>query len=141
MEGAIDVLNEYFKSIGGRPEPKGQKRKGRPSLAGRKSESETLASSTKRAKADKEEKKVAQWSPPPGSWEHDVHEIDTVEQTKNPKTGELESSHTSCGTIIKRHNILSNTSTKSVRKRCVAMTIEIVLLLMRCRCWHTMRVT
>ncbi|KAH8637069.1 hypothetical protein IG631_08904 [Alternaria alternata] len=90
MEGAIDVLNEYFKSIGGRPEPKGQKRKGRPSLAGRKSESETLASSTKRAKADKEEKKVAQWSPPPGSWEHDVHEIDTVEQTKNPKTGELE---------------------------------------------------
>ncbi|RYO39295.1 hypothetical protein AA0113_g5642 [Alternaria arborescens] len=90
MEGAIDVLNEYFKSIGGRPEPKGQKRKGRPSLAGRKSASETLASSTKRAKADKEEKKVAQWSPPPGSWEHDVHEIDTVEQTKNPKTGELE---------------------------------------------------
>ncbi|KAG9187179.1 hypothetical protein G6011_05050 [Alternaria panax] len=90
MEGAVDVLNEYFKKIGGRPEPKGQKRKGRPSAAGAKSESGTPVSSTKRAKADKEEKKVAQWSPPPGSWEHDVAYIDTVEQTKNPKTGELE---------------------------------------------------
>ncbi|KAI4620400.1 uncharacterized protein J4E84_010027 [Alternaria hordeiaustralica] len=90
MEGAIDVLNEYFKKIGGRPEPKGQKRKGRPSTAGIKSESGTPSSSTKRAKADKPEKKVAEWSPPPGSWEHDVDHIDTVEQTKDPKTGQLE---------------------------------------------------
>ncbi|KAL1801211.1 hypothetical protein ACET3X_001553 [Alternaria dauci] len=90
MEGAVDVIKEYFQSIGGRPEPKGQKRKGRPSLAGTKSDSGTAASSTKRAKADKVEKRVAQWSPPPGSWEHDVSWIDTVEQTKNPKTGELE---------------------------------------------------
>jgi chromobox protein 1 len=95
MEGAIDVLNEYFQKIGGRPEPKGQKRKGRPSAAGTKSESGIPASSTKRVKADTEEKKMkekreAQWSPPPGSWEHDVSYIDTVEQTKNPKTGEPE---------------------------------------------------
>jgi len=33
---------------------------------------------------------VAEWSPPPGSWEHDVDHIDTVEQTKDPKTGQLE---------------------------------------------------
>ena len=89
-EGAIDVLNEYFNKIGGRPEPKGQKRKGRPSTAGVKSESGTPSSSTKRAKADKPEKKVVEWSPPPGSWEHDVDHIDTVEQTKDPKTGQLE---------------------------------------------------
>lgn len=81
--GAVDVLNEYFKKLGGRPEPpKGQKRKGRPS--GVNSEAGTPASSTKRAKQEK------QWSPPPGSWEHDVSHIDTVEQTQNPKTGATE---------------------------------------------------
>jgi chromobox protein 1 len=98
MEGAVDVLNEYFAKIGGRPEPKGQKRKGRPSTAGIKSEPGNPVSSTKRAKSDKAvkaikiepEEKVVQWSPPPGSWEHDVDHIDTVEQTRNPKTGELE---------------------------------------------------
>jgi chromobox protein 1 len=41
-------------------------------------------------KADKEEKKVAEWSPPPGSWEHDVNYVDTVEQMRNAKTGEPE---------------------------------------------------
>jgi chromobox protein 1 len=92
MEGAIDVLKEYFRKIGGRPEPKGQKRKGRPSAAGTKSESGTPASSTstKRVKAEKQGKDLAQWSPPPGSWEHDVNFIDTVEQTKDSKTGKSE---------------------------------------------------
>jgi chromobox protein 1 len=85
-------LKEYFRKIGGRPEPKGQKRKGRPSAAGTKSESGTPASSTstKRVKAEKQGKDLAQWSPPPGSWEHDVNFIDTVEQTKDSKTGKSE---------------------------------------------------
>ncbi|KAF1850400.1 chromo-domain-containing protein [Cucurbitaria berberidis CBS 394.84] len=80
MDGAVDVLKEYFDHLGGRPEIKGQKRKGRPSAA--KSESGTPASSAKRAKQEK------QWSPPPGSWEHDVSHIDTVEESLDPKTGE-----------------------------------------------------
>lgn len=81
-DGAVDVMAEYFEEIGGRPEPKpGQKRKGRAS--GVKSESGTPASSIKRAKQEKA------WSPPPGSWEHDVDHIDTVEQSLDPKTGQL----------------------------------------------------
>ncbi|KAF1945142.1 hypothetical protein EJ02DRAFT_339340, partial [Clathrospora elynae] len=83
MYGAVDVINEYYASIGGRPEPKNQKRKGRQSAATARSESGTPASSVKRAKQEKA------WSPPPGSWEHDVSHIDTVEETKDPKTGEL----------------------------------------------------
>lgn len=98
--GAIDVLNEYFAKIGGRPEPKGQKRKGRPSLSGAKSGSETPSTSTKRAKQDKTKQDKAKqdkapkvekpsWSPPPGSWEHEVSYVDTVEEMRDPKTGTL----------------------------------------------------
>lgn len=82
MDGAADVMKEYFEEIGGRPEPKGQKRKGRQS--GLKSDTGTPASSAKRAKQEK------QWSPPPGSWEHDVSHVDTVEESLDPKTGGLE---------------------------------------------------
>jgi chromobox protein 1 len=82
--GAVDVLQEYFEEIGGRPQPPtaGQKRKGRAS--GVKSESGTPASSVKRVKQEKA------WSPPPGSWEHDVAYIDTVEERQDPKTGTLD---------------------------------------------------
>jgi chromobox protein 1 len=74
-------MNEYFDEIGGRPEPKGgQKRKGRPSGVA-KSDSGTPALSAKRVKQEKA------WSPPPGSWEHDVSHIDTVEENLDPKTG------------------------------------------------------
>jgi len=85
METAADVLKEYFEDIGGRPEKpeKGTKRKGRASTA--KSETGTPAS-TKRTKT-KEEPVEKAWSPPPGSWEHDVSHIDTVEQNVDPKTG------------------------------------------------------
>jgi chromobox protein 1 len=81
-DGAVDVLKEYFEEIGGRPEPlTGGKRKGR--AAGGKSESATPASTTKRIKQEKS------WSPPTGSWEHDVDFIDTVEERLDPKTGKL----------------------------------------------------
>ncbi|KAH3914196.1 hypothetical protein HBI56_052130 [Parastagonospora nodorum] len=83
MAGAIDVMNEYFDELGGRPEPKGPgKRKGRPSGAN-KSGSGTPASTAKRVKQDRE------WSPPHGSWEDDVDYIDTVEEKVDPRTGEL----------------------------------------------------
>jgi hypothetical protein len=83
-EGAIDVMNEYFDDIGGRPEPTrgAQKRKGRTSGL-MKSEAGTPASSAKRVKQEQT------WSPPQGSWEHDVDYIDTVEERVDPKTGEL----------------------------------------------------
>lgn len=81
-DGAIDIVKEYFEEIGGRPEPKGQKRKGRQSGIG--SESGTPASTTKRVKQEK------QWSPPPGSWEHEISHVDTIEESINPKTGKLE---------------------------------------------------
>jgi chromobox protein 1 len=77
------VLTEYFERIGGRPEPKGHKRKSRKSDAGVKSETGTPIASTKRVKAEKA------WSPPPGSWEHDVDYVDNVEETSDPNTGEF----------------------------------------------------
>lgn len=75
-------MAEYFEQIGGRPHPKGQKRKGRPSVAAQ-SDTGTPASAAKRPKTEK------QWSPPPGSWEHDVSHVDTVEETRDPVTGKL----------------------------------------------------
>ncbi|KAL5114317.1 hypothetical protein ACEQ8H_007792 [Pleosporales sp. CAS-2024a] len=84
MDGAIDVMNEYFDEIGGRPTAKGgeKKRKGRPSGEA-KSELGTPTGSVKRVKQEQV------WSPPQGSWEHDVDYIDTVEERADPKTGEL----------------------------------------------------
>jgi chromobox protein 1 len=90
MEGAADVLAEYHEDIGGRPEPKGTKRK----AGSAKSESGTPAASSKRGRPaeDKPTLKVEKsWSPPLGSWEHDVSYVDTVEELSggvDPKTGE-----------------------------------------------------
>jgi hypothetical protein len=89
---ATDVMNEYFDEIGGRPEPKaGQKRKGRASGVGVATESEsgTPVASAKRTKQIKKEaiKKKPVWAPPPGSWEHEVEYIDTVEENIDAKTG------------------------------------------------------
>lgn len=84
MDGAIDVLNEYFEKIGGRPEPtkgKGQKRKSRPSEVKSAAATPVPATKTKRVKQEKT------WSPPPGSWEHDVSHCDTVEERFDAQTG------------------------------------------------------
>jgi chromobox protein 1 len=75
--GAQDCLNEYFEEIGGRPDPK--KRKGRKSTAAESGSATPVTN--KRLKKEKE------WSPPPGSWEHDVNYVDTVEEQKDPQTG------------------------------------------------------
>lgn len=85
LETAPEVLQEYWDEIGGRPEvkeTKGKKRKGRKS--GVESEpASASASSTKRVKKERE------WSPPPGSWENDVDYVDTVEESVDPKSGDL----------------------------------------------------
>lgn len=75
------MLKEYFEEIGGRPENKSAKRKGRAST------SKTPASSSKRSKQTKDEPVEKPWSPPSGSWEHDVSHVDTVEQSIDPRTG------------------------------------------------------
>ncbi|KAF2205347.1 hypothetical protein GQ43DRAFT_437069 [Delitschia confertaspora ATCC 74209] len=84
LSGAVEVLKEYFDSIGGRPEPGQPKSKKRSRKSrGAESESATPAQATKRAKREKE------WSPPPGSWENDVTEIETVDERLNEETGEM----------------------------------------------------
>lgn len=141
-EGAIDVLNEYFKSIGGRPEPKGQKRKGRPSVSGVKSGSETPSTSTKRAKQEKAPKVEKAWSPPPGSWEHDVSYVDTVEEMRDPKTGKL-------GRFVylvwnnqqKTQHPLKHVYQKCPQKVCCLRSRDIDPSLTSCRCCSTMKAT
>jgi chromobox protein 1 len=77
----MEILEEYWNSIGGKPEVKTKKRKGRKSAA----EKEVIpAKEAKRAKKEKE------WSPPPGSWELDVDFVDTVEESLDNKTGKKE---------------------------------------------------
>jgi chromobox protein 1 len=76
-EGALDCLNEYFEEIGGRPGGT-KKRKSRKSVA---AEPTATPVTNKRLKKEKE------WSPPSGSWEHDVSYVDTVEEQKDPTTG------------------------------------------------------
>lgn len=58
-------------------EAAGKKRKGRKSIADLDQSTSTPAA--KRAKPD--------WEPPPGSWEHDVDYVETVEESLDPKTG------------------------------------------------------
>lgn len=77
------MLQEYWAEIGGKPEaPK--KRKGGKST----SESEATPGSAKGA--NKRMKREQEWSPPPGSWEHDVDTVDTVEENLDPATGKLQ---------------------------------------------------
>lgn len=72
------MLNEYFEEIGGRPEVKGKKRKGRKSAVGSEG---PIPASNKRMRKEKE------WSPPPGSWEVEVDHVETVEEALEPATG------------------------------------------------------
>lgn len=76
LEGVV-ALDEYFKTIGGKPEAGAKKR-------GRKSAANTEVDA---AVAAKRMKKEPEWSPPTGSWEDEVDRVDTVEQRLDPKTG------------------------------------------------------
>ena len=133
-QGAIDVMKEYFEEIGGRPEPKGQKRKGRHS--GVKPESGTLASLPKRIKQEK------QWSPPPGSWEHEVSHIDTVEESMAPKTGQRQLfAYLVWNNQKKTQHPLRHVYQKCPQKVHFPSVTMSGLRLIRCRCFYTTRVT
>ncbi|KAK1911974.1 hypothetical protein P3342_012457 [Pyrenophora teres f. teres] len=118
MEGAIDVMNEYFAKIGGRPEPKGQKRKGRPSVSGPKSNAGTPTASVKRAKQDKLAKAQPLWSPPQARGSTMSVILTRSRRRPIPRQVNLADLPTSYGSTTKRRSIPSSTSTKNAHKRC-----------------------
>ncbi|KAL2861495.1 hypothetical protein BJX68DRAFT_6334 [Aspergillus pseudodeflectus] len=89
LEGAKDVLDEYFKGLGGRPEkpePKKRKSMGRPpkstpeKLEPRKRRRSRAGTETD-ATEDKEKEKDSQvpdWVPKSKSWENEVKAVDTI---------------------------------------------------------------
>ncbi|KAA8910048.1 hypothetical protein FN846DRAFT_940463 [Sphaerosporella brunnea] len=88
MGGSDEILQEYYRSIGGRPVPKTKKR-GRPSTASFM----TPAKSTKKSRisiaastiseSPLAETKEGKWKPPSGNWEDQITHIDTIEKTDN----------------------------------------------------------
>ncbi|KAL3464026.1 hypothetical protein BJX64DRAFT_255427 [Aspergillus heterothallicus] len=93
LEGAKDVLDEYFKVLGGRPEkpqPKKRKSMGRPpkSTPGkpeprkrRKSRADTETDATEEKEKEKEKDKdgrVPNWVPKSKNWENEVKAVDTI---------------------------------------------------------------
>ncbi|KAI9842884.1 MAG: hypothetical protein M1838_002928 [Thelocarpon superellum] len=83
LEGAVDILDEYHKNIGGRPVAKPKAKRGRDSgtpqgIPKSKARRMTKNEATDTA-ADKGKTKAADWTPPSGIWEDDIQAIDTVE--------------------------------------------------------------
>ncbi|KAH7119699.1 hypothetical protein B0J11DRAFT_66712 [Dendryphion nanum] len=97
LDTAKAILRAYWKSIGGRPQygksapspgptaAKGKKRKGRKSGAATVEDDDVDTPPVNTAKRVKQE-----WMPPPGSWENDVDLVETVEESIDPKTGNME---------------------------------------------------
>ncbi|KAL4989937.1 hypothetical protein BDW68DRAFT_57049 [Aspergillus falconensis] len=91
LEGAQDILNEYFKLIGGRPEKPSKKRKstGRPPKAASVEKPEpkrrrrSRAADNEETDAGEEKKKVKEsvapnWVPKSKNWENEVKTVDTI---------------------------------------------------------------
>ncbi|KAL2822001.1 hypothetical protein BJX63DRAFT_377744 [Aspergillus granulosus] len=91
LEGANDVLDEYFKTIGGRPEkpqPKKRKSMGRPPKSApekpepkkrRKSRADTETDNTEETEKKKDKDgQVPDWVPKSKNWENEVKAIDTI---------------------------------------------------------------
>ncbi|KAL4873025.1 hypothetical protein BDV12DRAFT_115502 [Aspergillus spectabilis] len=89
-EGAKDVLQEYFKSLGGRPEkPQAKKRKsiGRPPKSAPKEKEKPEPKRRRKSRADNDETPAAEekesqaapgWMPKSKNWENEVKAIDTI---------------------------------------------------------------
>lgn len=86
-------MQEYFKTIGGRPEKPAKKRKstGRPSKSAedekpepkkrrrsRAADDETDAGEVKKEEKPEKEGKVPEWLPKSKSWENEVKAVDTI---------------------------------------------------------------
>ncbi|THC90604.1 hypothetical protein EYZ11_009936 [Aspergillus tanneri] len=86
LEGAEDIVKEYFRSIGGRPQKQGRKRK---SLGAAKQTLEKAEPKKRRksradqdtegaAKKEKEEADGVEWMPKSKNWENEVEHVDTI---------------------------------------------------------------
>ncbi|EDN09897.1 conserved hypothetical protein [Histoplasma mississippiense (nom. inval.)] len=91
VEGAADVVKEYFSIIGGRPEKPSKKRK---SITGSTPTPDT--STVKRSKKSRDseangtpeiENNVADWVPKTKNWDSQVKSVDTI--MRDPPTGNL----------------------------------------------------
>lgn len=79
-EGAKEIVREYFRQLGGRPEPpesKNDKKRSRSS-GGPVSNKKKKSTPVNDSPAPAEE---AKWKPPAGSWEDEIQAIDTIEKT------------------------------------------------------------
>ncbi|KAF2434267.1 hypothetical protein EJ08DRAFT_693810 [Tothia fuscella] len=90
---AKETLEEYFKKIGGRPsanpEKRSKKRKTEDVETPKPGRKKTKTETPEVAPGSTRKKKQVEWKPPMGTWEDDLMDIDTIEETKNSK-GELE---------------------------------------------------
>jgi len=79
-EGAKEVLDEYFESIGGKPQYAAPTNKrSRPSVGTPGTAKKKKTTPSNESPAPTEEPK---WKPPPGSWEEEIQAIDTLEKTE-----------------------------------------------------------
>ena len=78
--GAKEVLEEYFESIGGKPQYAAPTNKrSRPSVGTPGTAKKKKTTPSNESPASTEEPK---WKPPPGSWEDEIQAIDTLEKTE-----------------------------------------------------------
>ncbi|KAI9666038.1 MAG: hypothetical protein M1821_003973 [Bathelium mastoideum] len=102
LDGASEALQDYFESIGGRPQPgddpKSKKGKRKQSVAASPAETKTGSGrGRKKMKVENGDveddaghkgKKESKWMPPKGTWEHDVMNIDCIEEDVDEATGD-----------------------------------------------------
>ncbi|EAW06481.1 chromo domain-containing protein [Aspergillus clavatus NRRL 1] len=96
LEGAKEVLEEYYSSQGGRPERPAAVRK-RKSMGGAKATPDKKETPKRRRRSavpdtaasteTPEESEVPDWVPKSKSWENDVKKVDTI--IRDPKTNSL----------------------------------------------------
>ncbi|KAF2755713.1 chromo-domain-containing protein [Pseudovirgaria hyperparasitica] len=100
LDTAPEILAAYFKEIGGRPEPRQQGKQSK----GRKRSATAVDSPAVKAGTGKKRGKVSEdvspeptaaknsnnFDLPKGSWDGHINSVDTIEETVNPKTGQVE---------------------------------------------------
>ena len=88
------MLDEYFRSIGGKPEFDGKNgagtKKRKISQGPADASPASKGKGRKRGRTDDDTPKSTKktWEPPKGSWENDVTNVDAVEEHPDPDTGE-----------------------------------------------------
>ena len=96
-EAASEILQAYYKKIGGRPSKGGKKTKRKSGVdestprggRGRKKlrTEESVEDDEVPRSQGKQQKR--EWEPPKGSWESEVTSIDSIEEHPDPRTAEI----------------------------------------------------